>query len=522
MWLCAGCATSSTKIAKPRWQTSQETNPIVSSSQNNPPSAQPPPTAPLAPSPLEQNQPFITLEPMQSPPQKALLAIVLPLSGPYAVHGQRALVAAQLALGVSVQDIRQEPFEETLSGLHVRVIDSEGSIQQMQQHMELLQQEASVIVGALVPQVARALAVQCQSAEIPFISLANRQDIAQTGSWIFGMPLTLQQQIDALVRWSIDKKDMHRFAILYPRNRYGQQALEALRNAVQQYRQPVDPVSTHEPTDLPQHPSVHKQDNTYEAEVVAAESYEPEETTFTTPIRQLVRLHPIKQHPQYASCYHKAAQQAVKGTKEFVQARRECISALPSVVDFDVLLLPAVAETVSYIVPALISQDILVSQDPLIKKQFQIATQQENVKPVQLLGTNLWNDPQLHQRLQQSTGRLGEHMEGAVFVDGATGEQDGLSGQRFVETFQEQAGSTPSWWESRVYDVVMLASTLLRNTTTCTTKQLLRHHVQSNLLEGAAEVTGVTGPLSFDSNGNWIPALTQFVIQEKAVRKNPK
>ena len=184
-------------------------------------------------------------------------------------------------------------------------------------------------------------------------------------------------------------------------------------------------------------------------------------------------------------------------------------------------MLPAVSETVSYIIPALVSQDVLVSQDSRIKRQYQLATGQKDVKLVQLLGTNLWNNPQLEHRLQQPTGRLGEHMEGALFVDGMNWEQAGLRGQHFAEAFQECVGSNPAW-ESRVYDAVSLAAWALRQNTTSITTKDLRHQVQNNLAQDATGMVGMTGPISFDSDGNWTPSLNHFTIQEKAIQKHQK
>ncbi|MEM7402966.1 MAG: penicillin-binding protein activator [Myxococcota bacterium] len=437
-------------------------------------------------------------ESMQVPPSQSLLVIALPLSGRYALHGQRALVAAQLALGVAPQQIRQEPFVDTIEGLRVQVVDSGEQAQPLQSaSMQQLQQDASVVVGALAPQTAHEWATTCQSAEIPFISLANRQDIAQTGSWIFGMPLTLQQQVDALVRWSVQHKGLQRFAILYPQDRYGQQALQALQHAVQQ-------ADTHE-----------------QPVVVAAESYEPGETTFKWPIRQLVGLHPIHKHPQYESCQWQAAQEAKKGATTFAQAKRNCIDSLPPIVDFDALLLPAVAETVSYIIPALVAQDILVSQDARIQRKYKKATGHTHIKPVQLLGSNLWNNPQLQQRLHQptGTGNLGEYMEGALFVDGMNWQQAGESGQHFADAFQQHFGSYPSWKESRVYDAVTLAVWALRQATTATTVQQLRQQIQQQLTQDSDCTTGITGPIRFDNDGNRVPALVLFSIQNNMVEQ---
>lgn len=509
--LLAGCATPNAKTPKPRWAASP-------SAATNRTAAQHPPTqtdsSHAAPTPpqSQQHQPPTAADATQPPSQQAVLAIVLPLSGPYAVHGQRALVAAQLALGVAPEEIRQEPFQDTITGLRVWVVDSAGQAEQIEHSINLLQQHASIIVGALVPQVARVLAAHCQSAAIPFISLANRKDIAQTGSWIFGMALTLQQQIDALVRWSIQQQGMRRFAIFYPRNRYGQQALQALQDAVQQYT-PTDPTSSHAQA------NANAQANQHEAEIVATGSYEPQETTFTLPVRQMVGLHPIKEHPEYASCQQQAAKQAARGTKEFTQAKQQCLASLPPIVNFDALLLPTAAETAGYIIPALVSQDILVSQDPHIKQQYQIATKQKHVKPVQLLGTNLWHNAQLQHRLQQATGSLGEHMEGALFVDGMSWEQAGALGQQFAQAFQERVGSKPSW-ESRVYDAITLAAWTLRQHTTVATTQGLRQHAQNSLANTTAGMAGMTGPISFDSDGNWIPTLVQFIIRENTMQNN--
>jgi branched-chain amino acid transport system substrate-binding protein len=150
---------------------------------------------------------------------KVVVGSLLPLSGQLSTIGFRVQRGMELAAkGASVQlvfrDTGTDP--ETAAALA----------------RELAQDESVLaILGPLSSPVAQKAADAAQAAAIPLITLAQKDGLTQTGSWIFQAFLTPRQQVRALVRQALSL-GIKRFAILYPDSSYGRTFLQNYQEEV--------------------------------------------------------------------------------------------------------------------------------------------------------------------------------------------------------------------------------------------------------------------------------------------------
>src|SRR5690606_14576982 len=98
-----------------------------------------------------------------------------------------------------------------------------------------------------------------------------------------------------------------------------------------------------------------------QGEITAIESYGHDQTTFTVEARSLVgRLH-LEARGEYAQC--RAAANQVKDPFRRKKALEACRDQVTPLIDFDALFIPDDYRTVSYIVPALTAEDMLLTTD---------------------------------------------------------------------------------------------------------------------------------------------------------------
>ena len=110
-----------------------------------------------------------------------------------------------------------------------------------------------------------------------------------------------------------------------------------------------------------------------------------------------------------------------------------------------------------------------------------------NIEEVRLLGSNGWNSPRLLKL-------AGEHVEGAVFVDGFYSWSERPGSKEFIELFRSVYGTRPGVIEAQAYDAAMM---LLEAVDAGDGD---RDAVKA-ALENAYGFEGATGTMSFDYNG---------------------
>ncbi|MFK5954515.1 MAG: penicillin-binding protein activator [Desulfobacterium sp.] len=141
------------------------------------------------------------------------IGCLLPLSGKYAVFGQRALKGVQVALARLIPrygDGIRLIIRDTAS-------DKEIALQRMQ---ELVDARVMGIVGPMV--TAQSVANVAQSHGIPMIAMTQKDVVARTGDYVFSNFITPAMQVEALVSHAMIHLGVRQFAVLHPRDRYGE------------------------------------------------------------------------------------------------------------------------------------------------------------------------------------------------------------------------------------------------------------------------------------------------------------
>jgi branched-chain amino acid transport system substrate-binding protein len=354
-----------------------------------------------------------------------VIGCLLPLSGPFAIYGQEVLRGVELGLDLFHRGTGGGPSIELV------VKDTEGDPQKaVEQIRELKEQEKAVLViGPLISKVAEAAVEEAQESGIPIITLSQSEGITSKGEMIFQNTLAPEDQIRSLVNKAMDEMGLERFAILYPANPYGTYFMNLFWDKVEAKGGAIN----------------------------AVESYDPESTDFTTEIKKMVGLfypRPIEE------------EEGVSGLFTSNMEKEESEEEPDPIVDFDAVFIPDSHEAAALIASQLAYHDVV---------------------DVTLLGTNLWNSPELVET-------AGRYMRGAIFPSGFfTGS--GYPGvDEFVSEYRSSFGQEPGLLAAMGYDTVRIVRETLQE---ASGQIKTRSDLQTALAEKRT-FGSVTGPMSFD------------------------
>jgi ABC-type branched-subunit amino acid transport system substrate-binding protein len=233
--------------------------------------------------------------------KRHLIGCLLPLSGPYATFGTRALRSIELALD-------QYNFRLGHSKFQIVVKDTGSNQKQAIEALKHLDAErVALVIGPVV--TSEAVAHVSQKRKIPIITMTQKARIAEIGDYVFRNFLTPEMQVGAIVPFAIEKLGIERFAILYPDENYGSTFMKLFRDEVFDYG----------------------------AEITGIESYQPDQTDFSGPISKLAKI----------------------DLKDWRSNRRHKKHKKNTVaVDFDAVFIPDSSEKAGLIAPQLAFYDI--------------------------------------------------------------------------------------------------------------------------------------------------------------------
>ncbi len=150
------------------------------------------------------------------------IGVLLPLTGKYALYGESVLHGIECGAGVF------GPCRGDLN-LNLLVRDTQGDPVLAAKLVRELASDAKVrlIIGPL-PQVEVDQATQAaEQAQIPMISLSQKEDVASRGNYIFRNFLTVRDQVASLVSYSCQQKRIKKYAILSPSGATGEEYKKA-------------------------------------------------------------------------------------------------------------------------------------------------------------------------------------------------------------------------------------------------------------------------------------------------------
>ncbi len=371
------------------------------------------------------------------------IGVVLPLTGKNSAYGLKTLSGIQLGVGVFGP-------QRTKSIIKLSVMDSQSDpgVAKMAVDKLLNEDKVSAIIGPLGGDETEVVSKQCTLAGVPNITLSNKDNIEGLGKYVFRMSMTNKSQISRLVDYAMNDIGIKRFGILYPNDNYGQELSkyfweEVLRRG---------------------------------GEIRAVEYYEPGKSDFRDEVMKLFDIYYVGARlPEYKeiekAIEEEEAQLIAEGKKP---SKRKKEVSLPPIIDFEGLFIPDDARVGSQIAPYLPYYD---------------------VKDVTLLGTNTWNS-------QRLVARGGEHIDGAIFVDGFYSNPSFKEGNSFYHEFKTAFNSSPGILEAQGYDAGRLIAKAIDELTDGGKKkeQVNRESVRKELLS-IGSFTGATGKISFDKNG---------------------
>jgi ABC-type branched-subunit amino acid transport system substrate-binding protein len=401
----------------------------------------------LRPSEEFERQRLFDLAQRGAAAQQNTLGVALPLTGPYASFGEKVLRGIVLGLGI---------FGDPPAPYELVVRDTMGDPERAARVVEELAVEGVLaIIGPLRSVAAESAAPVAEGAAVPLVTLAQREDLAYLGEYVFHFGLTASDQVRTLANYAVERLGQRRFAILYPRDAYGTSFKNAFWDEVELRG----------------------------GEVVGVEGYPTEAVDLQVEIKKLVGLHWLTTEEQALIAERDRLLRHPKENE--ARLADASFAGLPPIIDFDVLFVPDVASRVGLILPQLRFFD---------------------VRDVTLLGTSDWNHPDLIQI-------AGRDARGAVFTDAFFAGSPYPFVQEFVTRFYAAYGDEPDRLAATGYDAAAILRTILDEA-----RSTSRARLRSDLLQ-VRDFPGVSGLTSFDESGGTRKSLYLLTVQRGAIEQ---
>ena len=380
-----------------------------------------------------------------------LIGIVLPLSGEYKQLSD--LMMNAFALAVDLQN---------RGGVQVSIKDSKGEPDAAAQAVEDLAREgAIVILGPIALAEGQAAAVRAQQLGIPIVSLSRAEGLTQIGEYVFRDMPTNSAQARAVAQYAQKKLGARNFGILQPDSPYGDEVTRFFWDAL----------------------------DGSGAAVTAYDHYPQRTTTFKPFIQRLVgrTQEELEERKEFSDEAEKIAQQISSPYQ-----RRKALQALRNqsapVVDFDALFIPDSARTVRLIAPAIAAEDVITSGcDQRELEVVRKTTKSEKVHAVQLLGTNLWDNPDL---VDERVGAA-KYVQCAIFVDSFFTQSQRPATRKFVDDYDAAYHRAPGFLEAHAYDGAAILRKIIEDRRPQTREDM------RNALSAMRSFDGATGETVF-------------------------
>lgn len=403
------------------------------------------------------------------------LGCLLPLTGPYQLYGTRALQGIEMALNLLQGGEEQLPIKLVIKD---SASDDARAVAAVR---ELADARVGAILGPIA--TAQAAAQEAQRLHLPMITFTQKQGVTETGDYIFRHFITPQNQVRTLVDYFVNQVGLHDFAILYPKEAYGDTfmslfwdevihqggrvvGVESYDAQMTDFAEPIKKLTgTYYPipAGLKRKPVVKVEENPYFQEFVL--SGDRLEGILPDPVRRLTGLY--FQQPDQDRARGPAIGRIRQDEEE------------GAIVDFDVLFIPDAPKKAGLVIPQLLYHDI---------------------KDVYLAGTNLWHSSQLVEMAQ-------EYLNDAVLVEGFFKGSASGAVRRFVEMYEAVYKEPPGILEAYAFDTARLIFDLLAK------PDLQLRPSLRDALKQSYTADGVTGFTAFDDQGEPLKRLSLLGIK---------
>jgi len=365
------------------------------------------------------------------------IGCLLPLTGKYAIFGQRALSGIQLAIQVLSKKYSRQ-FKLIIKDTQA---DPDIAVEGVR---FLHQKNVAGIIGPLL--TVNQAGMEAQKLQIPMIALTQKSDFPLQGDYLFANFITPQMQVQTLGAYLFLELGIKKVAILYPDEKYGKRYMELFWDIVDEY----------------------------DGEVVGVESYDGKKTDFAGPIQKLTgQFFPV---PDFLK------QEALELENSEAMDKDKNSSLLPTdrrsetieekeeekiQIDFEALFIPDSPSRVNLILPQLAYND---------------------ARDIYLIGTNLWH----HKSLLKDAKRYNKQ---AIIADGFFSSSTNFITARFTKKFEDLFKAKPKFLEAISYDTTSILFSTAMDETIDSRESL------KDALQGRHVYEGVTGNTIFDENG---------------------
>jgi len=369
---------------------------------------------------------------------KDTIGCLLPLTGKYAIFGQRALSGIQLA----IQELSKKYSREFKLIIKDTQADPDLAIEGVK---FLHQRKVAGIIGPLL--TVNQAGLEAEKLQMPMIALTQKNDFPLQGDYLFANFITPEMQVQTLGAYLFKELGIQKVAILYPNEKYGRKYMELFWDIV----------------------------DAYDGEIVGVEAYDGTKTDFADPIQKLTgQFFPVPDFlkpefigPDYDVNLHEGEPEDLYHLDTESKIAEKDKEEEKIVIDFQALFIPDSPSKINLILPQLAFND---------------------AKEMYLVGTNLWHHKSL---LTDSKG----YNKNAIITDGFFDTSQNPVTAEFTSKFTELFNTAPKFLEAISYDT---ASILFL---TAMDESVDSRETLKDALQNSRIFTGVTGNTIFDKNG---------------------
>jgi len=371
------------------------------------------------------------------------IGCLLPLTGKYAIFGQRALTGIQLA----IQELSKKYDRQFKLIIKDTQADPDITIKCVRQ---LYENNVAGIIGPLL--MVNEAGQEAEKLQIPIIALTQKTDFPLRGDYLFSNFITPEMQVQTLGDYLFLNLGIKKVAILYPNEKYGKKYMELFWDVVDEH----------------------------DGEVVGVEPYDGKKTDFAEPIQKLTGqffpipdfLKPEVIEPENDEVLNND-QNRVDVLKINTEAqtqeeeKKKTQEEEKIKIDFEALFIPDSPSKLNMILPQLAYYD---------------------ARGMYLVGTNLWHNENL---LKDVKG----YNKQAVIADGFfDGSQNPVTSE-FTKKFKAVFNTKPQFLEAISHDTTSILF-LAAMDEAIDSRQSLKDALKSQRV-----FTGVTGDTFFDKDG---------------------
>lgn len=404
------------------------------------------------------------------------VGVLLPMSGKYKAVGEAVLRGVKLALAGS--------------DVELVVKDTQGDVNVTGQALEQLafDEGAIAVLGPITSDESRRAALLAEELQVPLLTLTRQEDITDIGPFIFRNMLTNSAQARAIADFAMKQKGFKSFAMLYPNLPYGVELANDFWDHVVQNG----------------------------GQVRGAETYDHDQTTFTSEAKKLVGRYYLEDRLDYVEGVREVQQQTT-GQDAFRKrkAMEKMKGNVEPIVDFDAIFIPDEWKRVSLVAPALAVEDIVTNAcDARDLERIRKTTGKKDLKTVMLLGTNAWSSAKGASGLPELVERGGKFVTCSVYVDGFFVDSQRPATQRFVKAYRKEYSADPSLLEAYGYDSARMVRQLLESKQPPKSRGEFRE-----ALTNLKDFDGATGKTAFDEKREARKPLFLLSVDNKGVNE---